>query len=393
MEHAIVENDLRFMRRALRVAMGGRGAVEPNPMVGCVIVREGRIIGDGFHPRYGGPHAEPTALAACSESPRGATAYITLEPCCHTQKKTPPCVPALIEAGVARVVIGCLDPNPAVNGRGVAMLREAGVDVAGPVLEAEAKQLIAPFLVRVAQRRPYVTLKWAQSADGKVAGPAGRRTWISNEHSRRVVHDLRSRCDAVLVGINTVLNDDPLLTARVERRLRPQRRVVIDTHLQIPLDRKLVQSARACDDSARCRDGEGVVVYCSQAAYAEKKRHAEALVTAGVSVAPLPVDESGHVSLPAVLADLAVDTVTHVLVEPGPTLAAAMLRQNLADRVWIFRSTATIGDPTAPDAVSVAYPEAGRVELSGDVLSEYLNPTSNGFFGLFPSADLVLNTP
>src|SRR6188472_1364396 len=159
------EIDQQFMRRAIRLAMNGRGRVEPNPMVGCVIVsKDGRVIGEGYHQEFGGPHAEPNALASCTESPAGATAYVTLEPCCHTNKKTPPCAPRVIEAGIARVVVGCLDPNPEVDGKGVAMLRAAGVRVDGPALEGEAKQLIAPFIARTRLGRPYVTLKWAETA-------------------------------------------------------------------------------------------------------------------------------------------------------------------------------------------------------------------------------------
>src|SRR3954451_23545285 len=180
----MIQFDDDFMRRAIRLAMNGRGRVEPNPMVGCVIVKDGRVIGEGFHQQYGGPHAEPNALASCTESPAGGTAYVTLEPCCHTNKKTPPCAPRVIEAGIARVVVGCLDPNPEVDGKGVAMLRAAGVTVDGPVLEGEAKQLIAPFIARTRLGRPYVTLKWAQTADGKVAGPGGTRMQISNTFSR-----------------------------------------------------------------------------------------------------------------------------------------------------------------------------------------------------------------
>src|SRR5688572_7958326 len=150
--------DEQMMRRAIRLAMNGRGRVEPNPMVGCVIVKNGRVIGEGYHAQFGGPHAEPAALAACTESPAGATAYVTLEPCCHTNKKTPPCTPRLIEAKVARVVVGTLDPNPNVNGKGLAILRIAGIAVIGPLLEAPAKQLIAPFLATVNQHRPYVTM-------------------------------------------------------------------------------------------------------------------------------------------------------------------------------------------------------------------------------------------
>src|SRR5256714_3438527 len=156
------ELDQQFMHRAIRLAMNGRGRVEPNPMVGCVIVKAGKIIGEGIHEHFGGPHAEPNALASCTESPQGASVYVTLEPCCHTNKKTPPCTPRLIEAKLARVVIGCLDPNPEVNGNGVRMLREAGIQVDGSVLEAEAKQLIAPFPARGNHNRPDVTLKWAE---------------------------------------------------------------------------------------------------------------------------------------------------------------------------------------------------------------------------------------
>src|SRR4051794_4012540 len=181
--------DEQHLRRAIRLAMNGRGRVEPNPMVGCVIVaRDGRVIGEGYHQQFGGPHAEPNALASCTESPQGATAYVTLEPCCHTNKKTPPCTPRLIGAKISRVVLGCLDPNPDVNGNGVRLLREAGVEVDGPLLEGEAKQLIAPFLARVNYKRPYVTLKWAESANGMVAGRMGRPVRITNSTSDRVVH-------------------------------------------------------------------------------------------------------------------------------------------------------------------------------------------------------------
>src|SRR3954467_5317072 len=178
--------DEQLMRRAIRLAMNGRGRVEPNPMVACVIVKDGRVIGEGHTQPPGRPHAEPTALANCTESPAGATAYVTLEPCCHTNKRTPPGAPRLIEAKIARVVYGCLDPNPPVNGNGVTMLRAAGIQVDGPVLEPAAKQLIAPFLAHVIHGRPYVTLKWAQSRNGKVAGRMGQPVRITNEVSNRV---------------------------------------------------------------------------------------------------------------------------------------------------------------------------------------------------------------
>ncbi len=237
-------NDVLFMQRAIRLAMNGRGRAEPNPMVGCVIVKNDRIIGEGFYEQFGGPHAEPNALASCTESPQGATAYVTLEPCCYTAKKTPPCVPKLIEAKIARVVIGCLDPNPPVNGNGVRQLRDAHIQVDTDPLEVSFKQLIAPFIARTIHSRPYYTAKWAQTADGKIAGPGGKRQQISNAASMRLVHQLRSRCDAIIVGINTVLTDDPQLTSRPGTGPRTPLRFVLDRHLRIPENSRLVQTAR-----------------------------------------------------------------------------------------------------------------------------------------------------
>lgn len=181
------------MRSAIALAMRGRGGVEPNPMVGCVIVRDGHVIGQGWHERFGGPHAEPAALASCTRPVTGATIYVTLEPCCHTNKKTPPCVPRLIDARPARVVVGCADPNPQVSGRGIRQLRDAGIAVDVGILEPACRQLIAPFIALVTHHRPYVTLKWAQTADGKVAGPGGARLQVSNAASMKQVHELRAR--------------------------------------------------------------------------------------------------------------------------------------------------------------------------------------------------------
>jgi diaminohydroxyphosphoribosylaminopyrimidine deaminase/5-amino-6-(5-phosphoribosylamino)uracil reductase len=189
--------EIELMQQALALAVSGRGYVEPNPMVGCIIHKDGRVIGKGFHQRFGQPHAEPNALADCSESPRGATAVVTLEPCCHTGKKTPPCVPVLMAAGIRRVVIGCLDPNPQVAGQGVAQLHAAEIEVVTGVLERECQQANAAFFAMVRERRPYVTLKWAQMADGFVAGVGGRPMRISGAESTRFVHHLRTRCDAI----------------------------------------------------------------------------------------------------------------------------------------------------------------------------------------------------
>lgn len=364
----------------MALAMKGRGAVEPNPMVGCVIVKEGRIIGEGFHHKFGGPHAEPNALAACSESPAGATAYVTLEPCCHTNKKTPPCVPMLIDAKLARVVIGTIDPNPEVAGRGIEQLRAAGIGC--ELLDlASARQLIAPFIATTIHHRPYVTLKWAESSDGKVAGAPGRRIWISSPPSVHIVHELRARCDAILVGINTVLADDPSLTVRRVEPMRVLRRVVLNRDLTIPLNSRLLQSIEQAP----------IEIICRESSLQKDPDAAKSLTSRGVIVTPMAVDPSGRIDLQAVLNHLGSVGITHLLVEPGPTLARSFLsKKNLADRVWVFRSPNPIGDALANAAPHVSYPASGHAQHGPDVLTEYLNPASNVFFSLDPSPDLVL---
>lgn len=368
-----------FMRRAIALGMKGRGLVEPNPMVGCVIARDGRVIGEGYHERYGGPHAEPNALAACSESPNGATAYVTLEPCCHIEKQTPPCVPRLIEAKLARVVIGALDPNPQVAGRGAEQLRSAGVGV--EVLDLPAAwQLIAPFAARVTHRRPYVTLKWAQSANGKVAGPAGRRVQISGPLATRAIHELRARCDAIMVGVNTVLFDDPMLTVRLAEPRRPLIRVVLDASLRTPVQSRLVRTASE----------QKVIIYTSDAALAGEGSARGELEAAGVELRPAPAPQPGRLSLPHVLHDLGGLALTHLLVEPGPTLAESFLRTGLWDRAWAIQSASRIDGPTAPAAPAIAIEPVADAMLGEDRLVEYLNPRSDVMFNPDPSADFVL---
>ena len=369
----------QWMTRAIRLAMNGRGRVEPNPMVGCAVVGAdgGRVLGEGYHQQFGGPHAEPNALAACAAagaSPAGATVYTTLEPCCHTNKKTPPCVPRLIEANVGRVVIGCRDPDPNVDGRGARLLREAGIDVVTGVCEAECKQLVAPFIARTVHRRPYVTLKWAETADGKVAGPGGGRLQISGPASQRLVHGLRARGDAVLVGINTVLVDDPLLTVRGVEPLRPVLRVVLDRRLRVPLDSRLVRSLR---DAA-------VIVGTTAAAAASEPDKVAALQGAGAVVLEWDRLETALFELSDVVG------ITHLLVEPGPTLARSFIEHNFADRVWVFRSPDAVNDATAPAAAPVPFPAVATMPVGQDTLTEYLNPAGPAFFAPEPSADWVL---
>ncbi|MDQ3440741.1 MAG: bifunctional diaminohydroxyphosphoribosylaminopyrimidine deaminase/5-amino-6-(5-phosphoribosylamino)uracil reductase RibD [Planctomycetota bacterium] len=374
--------DEQFLRRAIRLAMSGRGRVEPNPMVGCVIVKKGRVIGEGYHAQYGGPHAEPNALAACTESPAGATVYVTLEPCCHTNKQTPPCAPRLIEAKVARIVVGCLDPNPDVNGNGVAMLRGAGIEVVGPVLEAPAKQLIAPFLARMQHRRPYVSLKWAESANGKVAAAGGRPVQISNAVATQFVHELRSRSDAIVVGVNTVLTDDPLLTARCVANARNPSRFILDRDLRTPADARVIRDKSA---SATILHG-----FFNDA----KKQHRRAgdFEQLGVHTALVPLDADGLLSLEKVTRRIFDAYCYEVLVEPGPTLARSFLAGGHADRFFLLRSEIHIPDDSAPAAASIPshWVKVGEADLGGDSVIEYLNSQSSVFFAAESSADLVL---
>ena len=356
--------DETHLRRAIRLAMGGRGWVEPNPMVGCVIVKNNRIIGEGFHQQFGHPHAEPNALANCTESPVGATAYVTLEPCCHTNKQTPPCVPRLIGTKISRVVIGCLDPNPDVNGKGVRQLRDAGIAVEGPLLEAECKQLIAPFLSRTKRSKPYVTMKWAESADGKIAGPAGKRVSISNPQSSQQVQLLRSRSDAIMVGINTVINDDPTLLPRGLPMKPGYRRYVLDRSARLPIESMLVKTIQSAP----------VILCCDD--LPDMQRGLD-LIKAGVQIMPT---DCWHFD----------PKISHIIIEPGPTLAHAMFQQT--DRLWVIRSVRLIEDATAPSAAEIPdyFVKTGELNLNGDTLCEYLNTQSKSFFAITPSADFVL---
>ncbi|HEY8668623.1 MAG TPA: bifunctional diaminohydroxyphosphoribosylaminopyrimidine deaminase/5-amino-6-(5-phosphoribosylamino)uracil reductase RibD, partial [Tepidisphaeraceae bacterium] len=300
----------------------------------------------------------------------------TLEPCCHTNKKTPPCLPALLEAKLARVVVGCPDPNPQVAGRGIQQLRDAGLEVDLSSLESECQQLIAPYIAGTLHHRPYVTLKWARSADGKVAGAGGRRFQISNARSMRIVHELRGRCDAIMVGCHTVQWDDPLLTARDVANPRSLLRVVVDSELQTPIESQLVQTAKKWP----------VIIYCVWKGWDEGQTHQEL----GVEIVTVGAGRNRRVDLREVLTDLAARGVTHLLVEPGPALARSFLNENLADRVWVFDSPKAIGEPDSPHAPDVPYPVTASHDVDGDILTEYLNPQSAAFFANLPSPDFHL---
>lgn len=424
----LADTDCIYIRRAIALAMRGRGSVEPNPMVGCVIVRDGTVLGEGFHVRRGGLHAEPAALATCTESVVGATAYITLEPCCHTNKLTPPCAPILIKAKIARVVIGCFDANPAVNGNGVAMLRQAGITVDAPVLEAECKQLIAPFLQQLAGQGPYLTLKWAESSNGKVAGSAGRRVQISGPEAARAIHQLRTRCDGIAIGIQTALIDDPLLSARNVPLLRLPHRFVLDSRLMLPITSQLVRTARqqpltlftlqgneaAGNEKAGNEKGTQLVLNTENETGTQLVLNREILATSPfhsppnssadyrtryntliehgvniVEIPPAPNAPPTHLDLPKIRHHWSALGFTHILIEPGPKLAATWLSS--ADRLWQVRSPHPI-DATAPTAPPPppSYSPTASIPLGVDVLTEYLNTQSPWFFANVSSADVEM---
>ena len=318
------------MKMALQLAQRGLGDVWPNPAVGCVIVDDsGRIAGRGWTQRGGRPHAETEALAQAGTGARGATAYVTLEPCSH-QGVTGPCASALIDAGVARVVSALEDPDPRVSGRGHAMVRAAGVDVVTGMMAKDARVANAGFLSRVQRGRPVVTLKLATTLDGKIALASGESRWITNEASRRAAHILRSRHDAIMVGIGTALADDPELTCRVAGIQRNRLvRIVADADARLPLSSKLASSANE------------IAVWLLCAADADSARQA-ALAKAGVRLLHVP-RVAGGVDLERALKALGDEGLTRVLVEGGATLAAGLLKAHLVDQIAQFRAPAAIG--------------------------------------------------
>jgi len=332
------EIDVAMMRRAIRRARRAEGRVEPNPMVGCVITKNGCVIGEGHHRRFGGPHAEAHALRDCTDSTRGATAYVTLEPCAH-YGKTPPCVGALLEAGVGRVVIGVVDPNFQVAGKSVQRLRRAGVEVTIGVCADEAEELAAPYLTRTCLARPYVIAKWAQTLDGKLATHTGDSQWISSEASRKLVHRLRARVDAIVVGGGTVQADDPLLTARDVPRRRVAHRVVLDSRLRTPPSARIVATA-----------GDTPTLILTSATSA-RDRQVRRLRDSGVSV--VAVDSQEDCLLPeACLEELYGRDMTNVVLEGGTGVLGSFFRHNLVDEAWVFTAPILLGDERVPGVVS-----------------------------------------
>jgi len=318
------------MARAIKLAARALYTTDPNPRVGCVIAAGDEVVGEGYHQRAGGPHAEVLALAAAGGLARGATAYVTLEPCSH-HGRTPPCVDALVAAGIARVVYAVGDPNPRVNGGGVARLREAGIDVSGGVLAASARALNPGFLSRMERGRPWVRVKLASSLDGRTALAGGESRWITGDAARADVQKLRARASALMTGVGTVLQDDPRLTVRLPGATRQPLRVVLDAGLEISPEARILAPP-----------GEALVMTASTDAV-----RAGRLAAAGARVETIDRGEGG-LDLQAVMARLAELEVNELHVESGATLAGALLQQGLVDEIVVYMAPTLLGDGARP---------------------------------------------
>jgi diaminohydroxyphosphoribosylaminopyrimidine deaminase/5-amino-6-(5-phosphoribosylamino)uracil reductase len=327
--------DARMMARTLELAARGLGRVEPNPAVGAVVVSDETVVGEGYHQFFGGPHAEVNALRVAGERARGATMYVTLEPCCH-YGKTPPCTDAVISAGIRRVVVAMQDPFEKVAGRGLAQLREAGIRVEVGLCETAARKLNAPYLKLHTSGLPFFTAKWAMTLDGKIATDTGDSMWISSEESREMVHRMRDRADAAMIGVQTALRDDPLLTCWLPGGRSP-RRIVVDSKARLPLGSRLVASVSEAP----------LWVACGRSAPRERVK---ALADAGCLVIPLS-ERADRVDLAALASMLGKESLTNVLVEGGSELLGSLFEARLADRVTVFVAPKLLGGKQALTAV------------------------------------------
>ena len=355
------------MQTALQLAQRGIGSVEPNPAVGAVIVKDNQVIGKGYHTKFGGPHAEINALKDCARSgieSRGATMYVTLEPCSH-QGKTGPCTQALISAGLAKVFVAMIDPSEHAGGKGIDQLRRAGIEVETGLCETEARLLNTPFVKYATTGKCWVTLKWAQSIDGKLTwtNTGNGRRWISNELSRKDVHKFRRRAQAILVGINTVLADDPLLTARPSKGKKATR-IVLDNGLRIPLNCQLLRTAKKSP----------VMIVTRQNSVEANPNVAEKIIKKGAELLVCP-DTPDRSKLVFLLDELSRRGIAHLLVEGGPTVLSSFIKENLADELVVYiapkilgaRGGAEITQPMAALAESVELRHADIERFGDDV--------------------------
>lgn len=330
----------QFMKRAIELAKQGVGWTAPNPLVGAVVVKNGRVIGEGYHRKYGELHAERNALAACTEDPAGATLYVTLEPCCH-YGKTPPCTEIIIEKKIAKVVIGSRDPNPKVAGKGARILREHGIEVVEDYMREACDALNPVFFHYITTKTPYVVLKFAMTLDGKIATRTGASKWITGEAARNHVHQLRGRYAGILAGIGTVLADDPMLNCRIDGAHQPLR-IILDSHLRIPMGSRLVRSAKeyplliVCNESTRDRE--------------EGASRIQKLEEAGAKVWTLP-EKNGHPDLNVLMQRLGEEKIDSVLIEGGGTVNEAALKAHIVHHVYAYIAPKIFGGEDAKTPV------------------------------------------
>ncbi|NMB41626.1 MAG: bifunctional diaminohydroxyphosphoribosylaminopyrimidine deaminase/5-amino-6-(5-phosphoribosylamino)uracil reductase RibD [Firmicutes bacterium] len=329
-----MDSDERYMWMALDLARQGRGKTSPNPLVGAILVKDGEVVGTGFHKKAGDRHAEIIALQDAAEKARAATLYINLEPCCH-YGKTPPCTEAIIRAGVRKVVIAVIDPNPLVSGKGIRRLEKAGIKIKLGVLEDKAKRLNEVYFKYITTQKPFVIVKTAMTLDGKIATSSGESRWISGERSRKFVHRLRSVTDGIMVGINTALQDDPLLTARFDGVKSPGPvRIIVDSKGRLPLDSKIVKTASEIK----------TVLATTESVRPDKIK---VLESSGVEILMLP-QKKKQVSLQKLMSALGAMGITSLLVEGGGTLNYSLLNENIIDKIYFFIAPLLFGGENAP---------------------------------------------
>lgn len=330
-----MDSDERYMWMALDLARQGKGKTNPNPMVGAVLVKSGEVVGTGYHKKAGEPHAEIIALREAGEKAKGATLYTNLEPCCH-YGRTPPCVEEIIKAGIRKVVVATEDPNPLVSGRGLQRLREAGIKVKKGILEDKARRLNEAFFKYITTKTPFTVVKVAMTLDGKIATKDGISRWISGEKSRNFVHSLRAMSDGIMVGINTVLKDNPLLTVRPngEEKIKDPVRVVVDSKGRIPLNSRIVQSAKKIR----------TILATTEQAPVDKL---DALNSCGIEIVTLP-SRNNQVDLSSLMRELGKREISILLVEGGGTLNYSLLEENLIDKVYFFIAPLLFGGESAP---------------------------------------------
>ena len=346
-------SDNIFMKKALKLAARGKGRTSPNPLVGAIIVKDGKIIAADYHRKAGTPHAEVLALNQAGKRARGATLYVNLEPCCHTEKRTPPCTKAIIRSGIKKVVVAMIDPNPKVSGMGLKELRKAGIGTVSGIMEAEAKQLNEAFIKYITKKPPFVILKIAQSLDGKIATARGESKWITGEKAREYVHKLRNEVDAILVGIGTVKKDNPSLDCRTRNGRNPYR-IIVDSNLQISPDAKVLKHTEGKTivatippllkggiiNSHFVKGGHRGIF--SKKEYADYQKKIEQLQNMGAHVLNVK-NSNGRVDLKRLMKELGRLEITSIMIEGGSSINASALSSGIVDKVMIFIAPRIIG--------------------------------------------------